>query len=361
MDPIEICDVGSLPPPGDEERLERGRREYLKGKKGPEAEYFEKIILSSFLDKLECGLTLPNYPQFSDMITSFLESMKGVRRKGEGYLLEEEPSVKQGEEVLPEIRVLLEHSDRMEERGGVKMKVCVTGPYTLASLFPGWDESLFTLLSKPLSKLVSNNLPKTKGLRAELLSLDEPIFGVDDPRLDKGAEGREVLLKAWEEVLGAARRKGVKTLLHLHNTSDGLFWELENLNAVESHVGDPLYSSPETLRLLEKRDKVLKVSIAKTDFDGLLIQKVGTGERVGEIWKRIKEGKERAEEYLEGVEEMKLRLEKVLERFGKERIAYAGPECGLRGFPTYESALECLRRTGKAVREVSSHPSHHFF
>jgi len=45
---------------------------------------------------------------------------------------------------------------------------------------------------------------------------------------------------------------------------------------------------------------------------------------------------------------MGLRLRRAVERFG-ERVAYAGPECGLRGFPTYESALECLRRVARAV------------
>lgn len=352
MRSLETCDVGSLPPPEGEEKLEEGRKKYARGEGGPEAEYFERTVLSSFLDKRRCGLTLPNYPQFADMITSFLEPMRGVRKRGEGYLLEEEPSVKQGEEVLPELKVLLSHQDRLEEAGEARMKVCVTGPYTLASLFPGWDESLFILLSRPLAKMVSENLFRTRGLRVELLSLDEPVFGVDDSRLDKGAEGREVLLKAWEEVLGMARRKGVKTLLHLHNTSDGLFWELENLDAVESHVGDPLYSSPETPRLLERKDKVLKASVARTDFDRLLEERAGSGERVGEVWKEIKEGRARAEEYLEEEGEMALRLRKVVERFGRERVPYAGPECGLRGFPTYHSALECLRRVSRAVASV---------
>ncbi len=345
---METYDVGSLPVPGDERRLEEGRRKYAK-EGGEEAEYFERLVVSSFLDKIRCGIDLPNYPQFSDMISSFLEPLRGVRRKGEGYVLEEEPSLRPGEEVLPEVRALLRNSG---ELGEGRMKVCVTGPYTLASLFPGWDESLFTLLSRPLAELVSHNLPRGRGLRVELLSLDEPVFGVDDPRLDRGSEGREVLLKAWEEVLGAARRKGVRTSLHLHRTSDGLFWELQNLEVVESHVDDPLYSSPDTLRLLERKDKFLKVSVARTDFDLLVEGKVGTGEKVGEVWRGIREGRVRAEEYLEEEEEMGLRLRKAVEKFG-ERVVYAGPECGLRGFPTYESALECLRRVARAAKRWS--------
>jgi methionine synthase II (cobalamin-independent) len=47
---------------------------------------------------------------------------------------------------------------------------------------------------------------------------------------------------------------------------------------------------------------------------------------------------------------MKKRLTKILELFGENRVPYAGPECGLRSFPTYESALECLRRVVESVK-----------
>jgi len=43
-------------------------------------------------------------------------------------------------------------------------------------------------------------------------------------------------------------------------------------------------------------------------------------------------------------------LVEMVGRFGIERVPYAGPECGLRGFPTYECALECLRRVSSAAR-----------
>ena len=48
-------------------------------------------------------------------------------------------------------------------------------------------------------------------------------------------------------------------------------------------------------------------------------------------------------------EAMKKRVTDVVERFGEERILYAGPECGLKGYPTYNNALECLKRISAAV------------
>jgi methionine synthase II (cobalamin-independent) len=56
--------------------------------------------------------------------------------------------------------------------------------------------------------------------------------------------------------------------------------------------------------------------------------------------------------FLENINLMKERLAKIIGHFGGNRVPYAGPECGLRGFPTYESALECLRRVSKVVKEA---------
>jgi methionine synthase II (cobalamin-independent) len=52
---------------------------------------------------------------------------------------------------------------------------------------------------------------------------------------------------------------------------------------------------------------------------------------------------------LEDVDAMEARLVKLFDRFGAERIPYYGPECGLKGFPTYESAMECLRRVSSII------------
>jgi methionine synthase II (cobalamin-independent) len=59
-------------------------------------------------------------------------------------------------------------------------------------------------------------------------------------------------------------------------------------------------------------------------------------------------------DFLESVEIMVGRLKKIIERFGERRVLYAGPECGFQSFPTYSSAVECLRRTALAVKKVNS-------
>jgi len=115
--------------------------------------------------------------------------------------------------------------------------------------------------------------------------------------------------------------------------------------------------------LLEEEDKFLKASIAATRFDTLIrnaIQKDGgTDEatlntQVSETWTAIRKEERSPMDFLESVETMTMRLMKIVERFGESRVLYAGPECGFQSFPTYTSAVECLRRTALAVKNVNS-------
>ena len=46
---------------------------------------------------------------------------------------------------------------------------------------------------------------------------------------------------------------------------------------------------------------------------------------------------------------MERRLRFIVERFGIENVPYAGPKCGLKGFPNYDSALEVLGRVSEAA------------
>jgi hypothetical protein len=45
-------------------------------------------------------------------------------------------------------------------------------------------------------------------------------------------------------------------------------------------------------------------------------------------------------------------LNKSLRLFGEENAPYAGPECGLGGFPTYECAVQYLERISHTVKDI---------
>lgn len=375
---IRSYDVGSLPIDGDGETLNKGALIFtsiLPFLWGPEragvqqSRIFEEKVLQVFLDKLRSGVDIPNYPQFRDMNLMFLEMLEGIERGEKGYRRLGRLSLKPGT-VIPEVEVLRRNASRIREEAGgerIRIKVCVTGPYTLSASFESRGSALFTQLGEILAEILSKAVFKGRDVEVSLVAVDEPVFGfLSDPLLDFGSEGREALLKAWEETCHAATSKGAETIFHLHNTADSLFWSVDDLHIVESHVEDPLYTSDKTGRMLEERDKFLKASLCITDFDKLIIQnlqKRGTTaeeelqERLGLVWRAIQRGETDPRDFLEDSDLMLKRLIKIVERFGAERVPYAGPECGLKSFPSYGCAIECLTRVSRVLEEFNRRPA----
>jgi len=357
-------DVGSVPLRVKESTISEGARRSLTllpflGVSDKEVNTFEGEVVSAFSDKLNAGLTIPNYPQFRDMNSMFLELIRGIEKGESGYVTLRTPSARPGSKIA-EVDVLKRNASKVRDLTGidrVRVKACVTGPYTLASLFQVRSPKLFADLGHSISEIVSNTLFKTRHGELSLLCIDEPVLGfLNDPLIDYGSEGRESIKKAWEEICVTAASRGVETAMHLHNTSDDLFWEVEHLNIVESHADDPLYAQEITKKRLEERDKRLKASIAVTLFDNLIVshlKKIGFNgdvqQEVGETWTDIRHGLVDPLTFMDDSATLKKRLKNIVKRFGAEWVSYAGPECGVGGWPTYESAMECLRRVADTV------------
>jgi len=368
---IRSYDVGSLPFAGQWATFLRGAQvtpflEALQpAKYGGDKEYFETRVTESFLDKIRAGVDVPNYPQFRDMNEMFLSAISGIGKTGEGYVVRDSPSITREKLLIPEVHVLRERSRHICEVLGdpVQIKICVTGPYTLSTFFAPGREGLFTLLGDAVAKMVEHNIFSTKFGGVVLVTVDEPVFGFfDDPALDYGAEGREELLAAWEQIFHHVKAKGCQSCIHLHNTSNELFWQIRSVDIVESHVNDPLYAAPRTRRFLEEEDKVLKASIAVTVFDSLIrnslparetVTEAAISQQVADAWTAIRREARNPFDFLESVQTIRGRLKTLLRRFGEARMPYAGPECGLRSFPTYSAALECLRRVALAVKDIN--------
>ncbi|RLG41387.1 MAG: hypothetical protein DRO05_04090 [Thermoproteota archaeon] len=358
---IESYDVGSLPFSGDFEKFLEG----AKSKPGSESWlYFEQEVIKGLLMKIKAGIDVPNFPQFRDMMEMFLESMNGIQKSKRGYVVVEPIRVKGDKLVIPEVEAIKRRASELYEEINepIRLKICITGPYTLSSIFsPEVDRTwLIEQLGHVLAKIAGENVFRSEKIGVEIVSMDEPVLGlVDDPLLDYGSRTREVLLNAWEEIFSACKSKGAKTCIHLHSTSNKIFWDLTSLDIVESHVDDPIYSSPMVRSLLDEKDMFLKASIACTDFDALIkrhlmrSKKEAIEEEIGEIWKCIRKSKIDPIRFLEDVDLLFKRLMKAIDLFGCDRVKFAGPECGLRSFPSYKCAIECLKRTAEAVSRVN--------
>ena len=364
---IKSCDAGSLPFIGDVEKFLEGATSFGLYPVDDSVKFFEKRVTEVFLDKVMAGIDVPNYPQPRDMSEMFLAMMDGVEKVKGGYMETEILSVRADRSHIPEVMVIKKNSQMISEKRGepFEVKVCVTGPYTLSSLFLYRDNKIFSRLGDIISQIVENNVFSEKHGKVSLVVVDEPVFGLqDDPLIDFDSEGRKNLHKAWETVFHKAKSKNVQTLLHLHSTADELFWEIASLNVIDSHVGNPLYLMKKTKERLESTDKFLKASISIADFDTLIKKRIiatsrqkmtelAMNEKIGEAWTDITSRKTDPKIFLENLDIMKKRLVEIVSRFGAERVPYAGPECGLKGFPTYECALECLRRVSNAVKSVN--------
>jgi len=359
---VESCDVGSLPFVGDFQKFLGGASNYGQVVNESTA-FFENKLVSAFIDKAKAGINLPNYPQFRDMTQMFIDMIEGLVKVNGGYMETGTLTVKAGKGLIPEAQAINNRSKDIHEKLGhpLKLRMCITGPYTISSFLAYKDKNTFTRLGNVLAQIIDANIFNGKHGSVKLVSVDDPVFGfVDDPLLDHGSEGRENLLKAWETIMQKIRAKGAQTCLHLHNTSDELFWQAESLNMIESHVNDQLYQAKRTEEQLETTDKFLKASIAVTDFDQLIrdhivaenstLNETAINEKIAETWTGINAGKVKPITFLDSVEVMKQRLKQIIERFGENRILYAGPECGMKGLPTYELAIEYLRKISEATR-----------
>lgn len=362
---LSSYDVGSLPCRVDESIIQDGARRSqtflsLVGISDESRRLFEEEVVKAFADKLKMGIGVPNYPQFRDMNEMYLDLIRGIEKTNEGYVALQKPTAHPGS-TIPEVAAIKQNASRIADIAGVdriRVKACVTGPYTLASLFPRRSPGLFEDIGHALAEIVSASIFDGKRGELALLCIDDPVLGfLNDPLLDYGSEGRESLRRAWEEMCQAATSRGVETSMHLHDTSDDLFWEVEHLDMVESHVYDPLYTLDSTSRRLEETDKRLKASVAVTFFDKLIEKRIrekgSTGdiqEKIGQAWTEIRRGDVDPFIFIDSQALMEKRLAKVFDRFGPERIPYAGPECGLGGWPSYDSAMECLRRVSETVK-----------
>jgi len=288
----------------------------------------------------------------------FLSSFDGLEKTSRGYVEKAHLTLKPPHCRIAEVAAIEKNRQRIYSQieRPFELRVCITGPYTLASGLPNRNSQTYEKLGEVLSETLGGSIFASKHGRVALASIDEPVFGmIDDPSIDKGAQGRESLLKAWTLMTRKARERNVDPCIHLHSTSDGLFWAVESLKIIDAHVGDFLYRSKTTRRKLESEDKMLKASVAVSDFDRLVGQKLAASaseNSLAAVWRDISSGTLDPKLFLESATTMKKRLLRIIQLVGLERVALAGPECGLKGFPSYDSAIDCLRRVSEITRSI---------
>jgi 5-methyltetrahydropteroyltriglutamate--homocysteine methyltransferase len=164
--------------------------------------------------------------------------------------------------------------------------------------------------------------------------LDEPSFGFRDVSV-----GRDLVVGVLERAFDF---RGVVRQVHLHSpvrVSDVLGVKGVDVVTFE-YAASPGNIEGLSRRMFERVDKQVRVGVSRTDVDSIraeLYDRGVTGPGV--------------EDLVESEEVIRKRFKIACERFG-DRMAFAGPDCGLGGWPSQEAAEVLLRRTVRAVKSV---------
>ena len=333
-----VDDVGSFPLPEHadngvfEEAYRAARKAIIEGKRLDRDELlnnFRRIVMGSFVKKIEAGLDVVNYPQHYDMEKQVADAVRESMNEGT-YLVSQERAV------LPEVRVISDDAKRLcEETGGkVRLRVCVIGPIELYLREIGSvvHKDVLQAFAENVRRFAKNSILDSKYVETVAVSLDEPSFGFQDILTD-----RETMLNTFET---AFNFDGATKQIHLHSPSriaDLLSVRSIDVLSIE-YAATPKNIDSVSKGMLDQADKQIRVGVSRTDINSIMAELYDKGIT-----------KPSAEQIVENERTIEKRFETAWNKYG-DRMAFTGPDCGLGGWPTQEAAQLLLTRTVKAVK-----------
>jgi 5-methyltetrahydropteroyltriglutamate--homocysteine methyltransferase len=294
---------------------------------------FHRVIIDSFMKKVETGLEVVNYPQHYDMQRQLADTLKEAVEKGT-YLVDENQAF------LPEVHVIREEAKRFYEELGtiIQLRVCILGPmeFYLREIGITAYSDVLSMFAENVKRFAKNSILDSKYVKTAVISLDEPSFGFREI-----SASRDVTIDVLEKAFDF---NGPVKQIHLHSPSriaDVL--AVKNIDVLSfEYAASPKNIDSVSKKMLEQADKQIRVGIARTDIDSILAELHNTGITKPQI-----------EQLAEDKATIRRRFVAAREKYG-DRMTYTGPDCGLGGWPTQEAALLLLKRTVEAVREVKS-------
>jgi 5-methyltetrahydropteroyltriglutamate--homocysteine methyltransferase len=336
-----VDDVGSFPLPSSIDRklfdqaYTQARQAISVGKniKADKllSERFRNVVVESFRRKCASGLDVINYPQHYDMHRQVTDVITQAMESGT-YVVDRENAV------LPEVCVINDEAKRLCEEFGkrISLRVCVAGPFELYLKMVGTvcHKDVLFMFAETVRRFAENSILNSKFIKTEVLCLDEPSFGFLDVSGD-----RDTLLGVLEKAFSLA---GVTKQVHLHSSLRVVdLLDVGGLDVLSLEFA----ASPRNLeglsrKMLEGSDKYVRVGVARTDIDSIRAELYDKGVV-----------NPSADQFVEAEETMRRRFNLAKERYG-DRLLFAGPDCGLGGWPSQEAAELLLKRTVRAVKKA---------
>lgn len=338
-----VDDIGSFPLPTNtdpklfEEAYRTTRRTLIEGKHLEKDEFlmdiFHNVVIDSFLKKVETGLDVVNYPQHYDMHKQLADTLKESMNEGT-YLITRERAV------LPEVQAINTDAKRLFEETGrkVRLKVCVIGPIELYFKEMGSvvHKDILQTFAQNVRQYAQNSILNSKYIETIAVSLDEPSFGFQDLITD-----RETIQSTLQTAFDF---QGVTRQIHLHSPSRiADLLNLANIDVLSiEYAATPRNIESVSRSMLDQADKQIRVGVSRTDINSI----------IAELYEKSIE-KPIAEQLVEDEKVIQKRFESAKDKFG-DRMTFTGPDCGLGGWPTQESAQLLLARTVKAVKAAGN-------
>ncbi|MBN2015082.1 MAG: hypothetical protein JW778_07875 [Candidatus Altiarchaeota archaeon] len=331
-------DIGSFPLPADvdKKRLQGIGLAMVRGEASDSGKkQFNEVVSEMMREKIDSGIVRPNFPQVMDMISSFSEII-------EDFCEPEEPwVVRKKYAVIPEVSALDGVARKHFKEGGtpLELRVCVTGPLELYLAKAGLQVQgdLLQNLAHSVSRFIENSILDKKHLKTKTVCIDEPSLGLN-PNI---VADRDDLISALETAVGGV---DLDVQIHIHSpNSVDLVYEVDGIDVIGiESAEDPKALGEIDLRDLESYDKFLRVGVSRTNIYGIVADYRGKKES-------SPKNPVDAVSLSESTEVISRRLDRAYRIFG-ERIMYAGPDCGLGGWPDQESAFQLLKNTAVAVK-----------
>ena len=336
-----VDDVGSFPLPPEVNRetfnkaYQLAREAIVDGRDIRKDEFLRKnfceVTLDAFKKKIRSGLDVVTYPQQYDGIRQVSDVIHMAMAKG-SYLVEEKQAV------LPEVHLISEEAKILSEESGkrIPLRVSLFGPIEqyLKEIGTLPYSDVLESFAETIRRFAKNSILNSKHIKTEVVSIDEPSFGFLNI-----AAGSDVICDVLEKAFdfqGAVRQ------IHLHSASrlpDLL--EVGNIDVVSFEYGaSPKNIESVSRKMLEDPDKQIRVGVSRTDIDSIMAELNDKGVT-----------KPTAEQLVEAKQVIKKRYVSAKQKYG-DRMTFAGPDCGLGGWPSQEAAQLLLKRTVDAIKKL---------
>jgi hypothetical protein len=339
--PLRTTDIGSFPFQDiNLTQYAQGAADLEDDQSTSAAEYFINCHNDMFKRKLaalgpkDC---VPCYVQSShdrDMVTQFLEP---ITRKGRGLIKKNGDYYLDGTliQLSPEYTHIAElkalQNDAKEicqelNLDYIGYRACVTGPLELTlrvwrsmGVSPHYDETLMNAFTTTTKNFMKNAAITTKYLKPVILTLDEPstgVAGVGDFFTDSSADPHLAhLIACWNRIYSMIPKECYRGI-HLHASP---FRELAHANWTLLEAHSAVIVNPDWLR---EHDRFIRVAIMRTDGPT-----IPPHADLKATWDEIMTGNYHP--YLQSTTSMQSLLDAAIQRYGVNRIPFAGPECGL--------------------------------